>query len=173
MPYTPPIGWVEGTVPDLNAANLNAEQQAIADAINGHEADMALHSSGRELGYAERTTNLTGIAATVVDVTGLSVTFTPSARPVIVEFGCASAKSDTAGAGVAAFIADSANTEQTRSQMRNTGVSEEQTLYCRRRLALTAGVAVTFKVRAVNLFGGLGTLFAATAYPMWLQATEV
>jgi hypothetical protein len=172
-PYVPPIIWVDGAAPDLNAANLNALEQATADAIGDHEQDMAVHSSGRELGYAERTTDVANIGATVADVTGLSVTVTVGTRPIIVEFACASAKSDTAGCGVVAFITDGAGAEQTRTVMRGGDVQEEQTMYCRRRLALAAGSTVTYKVRAQNYFGGLGVMYAAPVRPMWLQVTEV
>lgn len=46
-----------------------------------------IHGAGNELGYAERTSTFTTTSLTLVDVPGMSVTFTAGERPVSINFG--------------------------------------------------------------------------------------
>src|SRR5215468_10804383 len=60
-----------------------------------------------ELGYAERTSNMTTTSTTPVDVTGLSVTVDVGARPILVKFDCGAIGSSAAtGIGEVAILED-------------------------------------------------------------------
>jgi hypothetical protein len=77
-----------GTISATNAQTAISEVATdAASALSTHAADATIHSSGREIAYAEVTTNQTGITTTLslTDITGLSITIPPGGvRPVYV-----------------------------------------------------------------------------------------
>lgn len=139
-------GVLSGTYPNPGFAADMATQAE----LDTHAADLALHSSGRELAYAETSVQQTSITA-IVDITGLSITFTVGSRPVEVELilpwilGAA----DTWAAGTIADNADTglrvAGTSVRTSTPGNLYVSERITtpgVYTRKgRLQSIAGVS--------------------------------
>lgn len=67
-----------------NAAQ-SAATSAAATALATHAADLTLHSSGREMGYASTTAQQTNATTSQTNFTGLEITFTVVSRPVLVE----------------------------------------------------------------------------------------
>lgn len=99
-------GVLTGTYPNPTFASDMATQAE----LDAHAADLALHSSGRELAYASSTVQQTGISS-ATDLTGLSITFTVGSRPVDVELWLPWVQCTDSGATAAGLITTLTNTQ--------------------------------------------------------------
>lgn len=131
--------------------------------------------SGREIGYAQGTSNFTKTTAGAgaEDITGMSVTINVASRPVMLHWWADHLTTDTAGNQVVITIADSANTVQATSSVKFTAVTDTHHLEVWARVNPAAG-SYTYKARMnVPTGGGKGGLVANSTAPMFLRAVEV
>lgn len=113
--------------------------------------------AGNELGYAEITSTFSTTSATLVDIPGLSVTFTAGHRPLVVTFG-GNMRTLSGGAGTVALVVDGVQQSQ---------VVTSQSLYFAtnrtvRLPAFTPGTTHTLKLQASVTTGTL-SIFASSA----------
>lgn len=151
---------------DVTATNVQDAITELDSDLTTHAGDAAIHSSGREIGYAEILTSQTGITSTflsVTDITGLSITI-PSGgiRPIYLSTRL-SVTNDTSGTGVTVAITTSGFAEiiaagyvSIPTAGRNETVSAEA--------RLPAGTSGTYKV-VMQVTGGSGTVSANASSP--------
>lgn len=130
---------------------------------------------GREMGYAERTTNFTttivGGSPLVDKISGLSVTVVGAGRPVVIEFQSNQVLHSVANTYVAVqMIADGVLDQNSAISAPSTTVGE--TLSFQRRKVLTVGTSYTFEVGVTNSATGTATIKGNAAAPMFLAVTE-
>ena len=120
-------------------------------------ADMNTYArGGQEMGYASVTTNQTGIT-TVVDVTGLSITWTAISSRVYELEAFVNVSSSAASDNVNVNICDSSNNQiQAAVADLSTTVGRLETISVRARVTGLSG-SVTYKVRIFRN-AGTGTL---------------
>lgn len=163
------------------------QYEALATQLDNHVADVANHSSGRELAYAETTTSFSstslaaGAAEDVAPATVIvAINFTAGPRPVILEAGGYAWQAGTVGARPELLITNSANVVQARHRY-IASMTGSNILWLGprafRRLQLVDGTSYSFKLRVGNATGASAasaiSLFAAADAPIWLQAREV
>lgn len=148
--------------------------------VAGTPGTWAAPGSGRELGYAAATSGFSVTAVgsgAKVDVTGLTVTFTPSAAPVMLHCRAQGFTQSIAADGIGWAITDNAGTilGQAVVSLAASGVAPAVNVLgeCWARVAPTPGVPVTYKVMAWVVTGGTGIIQAAATNPMFLQAVEI
>jgi uncharacterized protein DUF5907 len=147
-----------------------------ASALSTHAADATIHSSGRELAYAQITSNQTGITATllaITDITGLSVTVPGGGvRPVYLT-GVLHVTNDTADAGVIVGIFPSSASNALQVIQGGTVTirvaSRQAELHVQLRLA--AGTSGTYKL-AAQVTSGSATIIGSTIGPSFFKAVE-
>lgn len=164
-----------------------AQFEALAAEFDTHRDDLANHSSGRELAYAETTTTFASAslaAGAYEDVAPASVVvainFTAGARPVVLEAGAYTWQAGTVGGRPEFVIANSANVVHARHRYVSS-LSGSNILYmgprASRRLQLVEGSSYSFKLRVGNATGASASsavsVFAAADSPIFLQAREV
>lgn len=133
-------------------------------------------SSGKELGYAEITANPTAVSGTtVVDITGLSITFTARSRPIVVVSYCMGALNNTATARTEnLLITDDANNTKQSGKLYLNASALSASITPRYRYSPTPGNSYTFKIRAGGSNAASNfTLQAGATFPMSIQAIEV
>lgn len=128
-------------------------------------------ASGRELASAVSTTNQTGIS-TVTDLTGLTITFTVGARPVVVEAYLPYLFSATLASKPTVTITDENNVIK-RSATLDLALNSGEPAYVRERISVAG--TYTRKVRLLRTSGS-GTLnnnvSGDTTYVSSIRATE-
>lgn len=132
----------------------------------------SLGGSGRELGYAEITTDDINATGGTRDVAGLSTTVTVGTRPIIVEFGSGGVKDGTLNNFIDVQIREGGTT-LVEGFAGGTTASATFPILLRRRLNPTAGSTHTYKVTSAPLSVGTVTVAAAATNPAWIQVTEV
>jgi hypothetical protein len=133
-------------------------------------------SVGVELGYAEITSNFAGTSTSLADVTGLSVTVSVGARPIIVRFQSNGVTESAGTFGGGVYL------DQDGSSLGTMGIWVSQTTFapaiCERRLNPSAG-SHTYKIRykqgtagTLTIVAGLGNA-EGTNGPAFIQVVEV
>ena len=143
-------------------------------ALDAHAADLNLHSSGRELAYAQITSNFaqTAVSGTIYDVPGLQVSPTVGVRPIVIEVFLPNAFHSVAVAGIQAFLYEGANLlNYAQITLANAGTLGGNTLKITHRMAPSAG-AHTFKASVRTQQAGTLTVAAASTGPAFLQVVE-
>lgn len=121
--------------------------------------------SGRELAYAS-TTGSFDPGASVIDVTGASVTFTVAGRPVIVEAQTPYSGHSVEAAGLTLYITDEANVVKAGAGVGSGGANQYGTLTVRERIS-TPGT-YTRKLRSdATTAGGFLNIFSLGRIEMW------
>lgn len=126
---------------------------------------------GVELGYAEITSSYTQTGAGTSDVTGLSVTVTVGARPIVVSFNCQNVYNSAATGLTAIYIKESTTTLQSATVYGST-VAIQIPVAASVRLAPSAG-SHTYKISVQQLITGNSIVSAATTGPTSIQVVEV
>lgn len=140
--------------------------------LESHVADLSIHSSGRELGYAENLTTFALTATSYTDITGVAVTFTVVSRPVVLIAGCGQIQNTTAGAqSILLAITDSSDVAQVVGTSYHSAQNLQGNITIRRRLSLAPG-NYTYKLRGRLGVAGSANLLG-TASPIYIQAQEV
>jgi hypothetical protein len=132
-----------------------------------------LGPKGTELAYAENTSDVSGISA-VADVTGLLISFTVGARPVMVEAVCPLVGQVTSTGQPTLFITahPTPGTTYTSEQFPSMAAAAlEGGRIMKVRLPAGTG-AVSVKVRASTTAGTV-TVFSSSARKSYIQAIEV
>lgn len=138
-----------------------------------------ISGSGRELAYTQLTSAPTAITAVgvgaKVDVAGLTVTFTPGARPVLLRAHCRAFTQSVATNGLGWAITDSGGTIVGDSVAQAPGASPLTNPIndAVARVAPAAGVSITYKVMAWAITGGSALLQATATSPIQLHAVEI
>lgn len=161
--------------------NTEATDRGNADTALDARLDVLELSTapGKEIGYAERTTNHTTTvtsAASATDISGLSVTVTGKGRPVEVNFYTASVTHSVANSNVSAFISGNGAVGGSLGQFGgqsspSTTAGLGDAINITRRVVLTDGVSYTFTVRVFSLVAGTSTIYGAAGLPMSLAVT--
>lgn len=136
---------------------------------------------GVELQHVENGTSYVtaSLAASAVeDITGMSITFTPRDRPVVLEAGIPNWGIGTNGARPRLQIRKSDNSVVASRGYNSTATGTQPGPHLFARLDLTAGVAVTYKLSVKNAAGATSSVITAFATdqaesPMYLLAREV
>ena len=125
--------------------------------------------SNVELGYAEITANDTQTGAGNKDVSGLSVTITVAARPILILAG-ASSLSNSSASGISQFrIMESSTVLATYTISQTTlAVVPMRTV----RLAPSAG-SHTYKINILQFVTGNTVLGAGATDPTFIQAIQI
>lgn len=111
--------------------------------------------AAKRLAHAQITANQTAIGTSATDITGLSVTFTATSRPIWVEFYAVSLIQNASTGQPLVFVTDSSNNEVARAVVPSlaAGASTGPVLARRRLTSLTPGTSYTFKVRGQTTAG--------------------
>lgn len=145
---------------------FGADGGALAD----HVADAAIHSSGRELGYVERTTNNTTTSTSATDL-GLELTVEVGVRPIKVIFDARALRNANANGGVVISITSGANVQFASWDLLSAPAGLRVGAHRERRLSPPPGPQ-TFKVRWL-VAAGTATLEADPTSPAFLQVVEI
>jgi hypothetical protein len=146
--------------------------------VAGSPGTWVAPGSGRELGYAEITSNQSGITgvgtANKVAITGLSVAVTVASRPIkiIARTGVSFNSTPAGGGGIG--IVDTANTSTLLAQASALAatVNGVFSLHCEARKAPTAGLH-TYAVYAWCVVVGSFTFVAGSQNPAFIQVVEL
>lgn len=141
--------------------------------VFGNEVVDALNAAPRgRVGYAQVVANQTGIT-TVVDLTGLTVTFTAAAgRRYRISMSC-KVLSTVVGDAVKVAITDSGGTEIQNAEIINQSGATGQSMGCAVVLVPGAG-SVTYKLRATRTSGtGSVSVLAGATSPAFILAEDI
>lgn len=128
---------------------------------------------GVELAYAEITANFTTASVAGVDVPGLSITFTPTGRPVMIKAGCRSLQNGTAAGGAVMQMFDANNNPGYGIlDYISNPAGDRRTAANERRITPPAGVPLTVKAKLIAI-SGTAIIVADVNQPAWLQAVSV
>lgn len=131
--------------------------------------------TGVELGFAQTTADFTTASASLVDVTGVTVTVTIGTRPVMVYFYCAAVSNSTSAGTVNLAMVQTAPASTTNVALTSFNITTAKTpVYLAQRYAPAAGTA-TWKMQA-SVGSGTATLSAAVGSffnPMYMQVVEI
>lgn len=180
----PRLDVIEGDLP-TKAGQVDLD--AVVDDLTAHENNLAIHSSGRELAYAESTSAFSSAslaAGAAEDVApaavAVAVNFTAGARPIVLEGGAYAWQAGTVGARPELQITDTGNVVQARQRYFAT-MTGSNIIWIGprvfRRLQLTQGNSYSFKLRVSNASGATAasaiSVYGLADAPIWLQAREV
>lgn len=126
-----------------------------------------------ELAYAQSTTTFSITSGTPVDVTGLTITFTPGERPIKLEFGGLIRINTTPGEGIVRIMDGSTTVKEAHFTSPNSSYFTEAYTSIRKS-GLTAGTSKTYKIQALessslNAFDIVGN----AQWPMWIRASTL
>lgn len=126
-----------------------------------------------ELAYAEITSHVTGIGAAFTDVTGLTITFTVGARPVLIEAVLPLIGQVTLAGVPQFFIVNALGNDISRSTVPSLAAGAFDTpAPIRVRLPANTGL-YTAKVSANTSAGTVSVFSTGTTYKAYIQATEL
>ena len=130
--------------------------------------------TGKEVlnGYVQLTSNFTSSTTGDVDITDLTLTFTPLQAAVDLSLGGLDVSQSATATTPQVYITDSSGVHLAGAdETALTGALKFSLGMVKARLTLTAGTSYTFKGMA-NRGGGSGTLTisAASTAPLWMQA---
>lgn len=163
-----------GTTKRVTKAELEA------DVIAAHAANLSLHSSGREVDYAEITTGttITAPGSTRTDVPGLTIDVPIGGRPVMVEFFAPSVAVTVANRIIQFWLSDGTQTHLFGIRYYELA-NESDTWLIKRRLPAPAS-AKSYQLKAniqsglsgnIGISAGTGAADLATV-PAYLNAVE-
>src|ERR1044071_10423548 len=115
-----------------------------------------LGPSGKELAYAEVSTEQSGIGGTLTDITGLTITFTVGTRPVHVESYSPVVYASAAPTNILLCICDGAGTVKKQTGFYFNNTLDSRFVIVRERI--TAAGTYTRKLRAYRNVGS-GNIF--------------
>lgn len=164
--------WINDADPRLTAVEDGL--------VEAEDEIAAITPSGRELGYAEATSNQDFSGTTITDVTGLSVTFTATVRPcrIVVVLPAFQTLNTTAGSHTL-IITDNANVTNQIGKVYLPGTANAQNALQTSRVfsgatALTDGVSYTFKARVAGAAAGSSLRnIADPTFPSFILAEEL
>jgi hypothetical protein len=151
---------------------------AVQAAAGSHVLDAAAHSSGRELAYAARTSDLavsgTGYPKDLWAVgtagAAVTITFTAGTAPIWLFARVPIVSFTSAAATVGLYISDPANVDIAYNQVRSPTANDQRPLLIEHRLGvLIAGQSYTYKLRH-GPSDAVGTLLGNPLYPIFLTA---
>lgn len=165
---------LSGTVSGLSGtvSGLGNDLSELENEVNEHINDLENHSSGREIDYAEITSNFTQTGVGGSDVTGLSISVPAGERPIVVEFNCGSFANSAATGLAVVQIIEGASTIRTGANI-GPGPGTNVTVPVARKVRLPASESTrTFKIRLAQLISGNSVLGASSTSPAFIQAVE-
>lgn len=164
---------------DLSGATVTPPTSLATQAeLDAHADDTAIHSSGRELEYAEITSNHARVvgsgdgAGNGADITGLSVTVTVGTRPIEIEFWAGAVSHSAANASLAVRLFEG-STMLSLGSLDGSLNTANKGVPCsvKRRLAPSAGSHTYKAVLWVNTVG-TATVTAGTIVPAFIRVVE-
>lgn len=172
--FVPPeISGPYGSRPAANAVRPGTVYSA-TDVLEQYRSDGTAWSAygpgGAQVGYAERTTNQTGLGNTATAITGLSVTFVAGERPVELHFEVAiiPGGASSTWSSIARFVVDGINGAAVRV---NDPSGQDSVLTRTMRLSgLTPGSTHTIAVHAYTTVATpTSTVFGSAANPSFVE----
>lgn len=130
--------------------------------------------SGRELGYAQITSNLTSTSSTLADATGLTTTVTTGARPVVVEFHLPNWTNSATNFGIALAILEDGVSIWSTTAQEYTANATNGAMNARVRRNPAAG-SHTYKVQLASYLSSgtqTVTIVAAATAPAFITVVE-
>lgn len=125
---------------------------------------------GSELAYAESLTTFAVTSTTPVDVTGLTITFTPGERPVKLEFGALLNIKATPGEAIIRIMDGTTSLREIHSVSPNTAYYVD--CYGSLRKSFTAGTSKTLKIMALKATANFD-IAGGAEWPMWIRASTL
>lgn len=146
---------------------------ASVDTLAKEVADefVAVRLEGRELGYAEITSNVVQTGAGSQDVAGLSITVEVGDRPIRLEFGCG-ALSNSLAAGLTSISLMEGAVVLASANAGLAAAGTNYTITRAVRLNPSPGTH-TYKINLAQVTSGNCTLGASATTPAYITAIEV
>jgi hypothetical protein len=161
------LGRLQGWV---NPASLDIASPTAAFETFPYEALSASELGGRELGYAEVTSNITVTATTATDITGLSATVTTGSRPVMFKFHANNMENNTLNGGLAVTLYEDGVAIGAVTVISNVA-GTRYPVGCREIRRNPSAGSHTYKA-AAQVVSGTGTIRAASNDPVAVQVVE-